>query len=226
VLLGAGNALGDQVTAQELLGYNETQQLILVKRLAESNKEAIEDCAPGLSSKELVEYFKEWAETYPGYLTREVSLAFTAAILDRCKEEEVPEEKTRRDKIEAGGWTLLPHVPGLLTVRVYDDYTFRSDDPDNEINVLFTDTRVDTALMFARQLYLEIGVAVAPTGEPDPSRLSWKKKNGVSSVLPNTSPKRRKGALRHGQDYHDRHEAGRLSPGLSAAVEAPGSGGA
>ena len=36
----------------------------------------------------------------------------------------------------------------------------------------------------------------------DLSRVSWKKKNGVTSVLPNTSPKTAKGELRHVEEYH------------------------
>lgn len=161
------------ITAQTYLAYNETQQLSFVGRMAGSQQDVIDDCAAGMSTAELREYFSQWIEDNPGFLSREVVLAFTAAILDRCKEEKTTGKKTRLEKIEDGGWTAVPYVVGFLDIDVFNDYTFQSDDPDEEINDLFTETRLNLSAMFARELYLEIGFLLAPEGEPPPGNRTF-----------------------------------------------------
>lgn len=176
VLLFAGVAQAQhrgQITAQVYSAYNETQQLIFVGRMARSQQEAIDTCAADLSKEELRDYFNQWIEENPGFLSREIVLAFTAAVLDRCREETAPEQRTRLEKIEGGGWTAAPYLLGLLNVEVFNDFTFRSDDPDEEINDLFTETRVDLVAMFARQLYLEAGFNLAPEGDPPPGNTAF-----------------------------------------------------
>lgn len=157
-----------QVTAQVYMSYNEPQQLIYVDRLAASQREVVEECAADLSSGELREYFNQWIDETPGYLSRDVMLAFTAAILDRCREGRLTQPETRLQKIEQGAWTLVPYLPGYFHIDVFDDFTFQADDPDQEINDLFTEARLNMFAMFARQLYVESGFLFAPVGEPPP----------------------------------------------------------
>ena len=166
-----GIALAQQrglVTTQVYLAYNETQQLTLVGSMARSQQEAIETCAPDVPTVELRESFNQWIEENPGFLSRDVVLAFTAAVLDRCREERVPEERTRIERIEEGEWTALPYLLGHLLVEVFDDYTFTSDDPGEEINALFTEAGLSMFALFSRQLYVEAAFSFTPAGEPPP----------------------------------------------------------
>ncbi len=153
------------VTVQEYLALNESQQLTQIERMM---GETTESCAPEMSAVDLREYFGSWAEDHTGWLSRNVVLAFTAAVLDLCREEPPPEEPTKLKRLEAGDWTALPYLLGQLTVEVFNDYTFESDDPDEEINDLFTETNLTAFALFARQLYIEAKFSFQPTGEPPP----------------------------------------------------------
>ena len=83
---------------------------------------------------------------------------------------------------------------------------------------LETDGDWQTRLTYSKEYFDDLD-------EPkDPSRIPWKKKNGVTSVLPNTSPQRRKGALRHAGGYHARLRTRRISPGRPQTAETPSLG--
>lgn len=61
-----------------------------------------------------------------------------------------------------------PRVDGEVLIELQDDYTADSDDPDAEINDLFTTTEPYLSFKATRRLSLEAGFVLEPVRDPEP----------------------------------------------------------
>lgn len=61
-----------------------------------------------------------------------------------------------------------PRIGGEVAIEVQNDYAFRSDDPDNELNDLFTKTEPTIRLEFSPELSIQAGLVLEPVAGPEP----------------------------------------------------------
>lgn len=155
----------DNKTAQEYLSLNLDQRAVFAQRMSDSQSELIQSCLEQSDTARLAARFDQWLAENPGFLSRSVIVGFTAFLLDQCVRDDDVGETTRRKKLESGGWTLLPYIQNELQVDFYNDYVFRNSGEDGTFNDLFSEAKLNSNWFFARQLYIELGLALKPTGE-------------------------------------------------------------
>lgn len=85
-------------------------------------------------------------------------------------EEDQPANSAFPDRVttalESGGLVWPPYVIGNLSVDLFNDYTFRADDTDEEINDAFGEFRLAAFIFLTRNIYIETGWLVDPVGAP------------------------------------------------------------
>jgi opacity protein-like surface antigen len=84
------------------------------------------------------------------------ALAFPAFAADEMAV--APEEET------------YPYIEGELELQLGNDWFFRSDDPDNELNDLFLESTLGLAVHFNPYLTLNVGLTLEPVDDPRPGK--------------------------------------------------------
>ena len=62
----------------------------------------------------------------------------------------------------------FPRIGGEVSIEIQNDFAFRSDDPDSEINDLFTTTEPTIRLEFSPELAIRAGLVLEPVADPEP----------------------------------------------------------
>lgn len=75
----------DVDTASSYLMVTTEQQEIYLSRYLNVNQDIVSQCQPGWSVAKSNHYFVAWINEHPQYLRRNITSAFSAALLDSCK---------------------------------------------------------------------------------------------------------------------------------------------
>lgn len=75
----------DGNTPSNYLILTTEQQEIALRRYLESNSDLVSICQPNYDLKKSNEYFINWITNNPQYLRRNLTSAFTAALLESCR---------------------------------------------------------------------------------------------------------------------------------------------
>lgn len=75
----------DVDTASGYLMVTTEQQEIYLGRYLNANQSITSQCQPGWSIEKSNNYFIAWIDDHPQYLRRNITSAFSAALLDSCK---------------------------------------------------------------------------------------------------------------------------------------------
>ena len=78
IMVGADNAA-------DYLMITTEQQEIYLKRYLNANKEIAIQCQPGWTLDQSNQFFIVWLNNHPQYLRRNLTSAFSAALLESCK---------------------------------------------------------------------------------------------------------------------------------------------
>lgn len=72
-------------TVSGYLMVTTEQQEIYLGRFLNANQNIVAQCQPGWSLSKSNDYFIAWIDDHPQYLRRNITSAFSAALLDSCK---------------------------------------------------------------------------------------------------------------------------------------------
>lgn len=97
---------------------------------------------------------------FPG-LSLSVLLFYGTAFAQEAQPERV------QAALETGGLVWPPYVVGNLSIDVFNDYTFKADDPDAEINDAFAEVRLGLFVFLSRYLYVETGFLLESVSQPN-----------------------------------------------------------
>jgi hypothetical protein len=75
----------DGNTPMNYLILTTEQQEIALRRYLESNSDLVSICQPNYDLHKSNEYFIRWIDRNPQYLRRNLTSAFTAALLESCR---------------------------------------------------------------------------------------------------------------------------------------------
>lgn len=75
----------DGNTPMNYLILTTEQQEIALRRYLESNSDLVSICQPNYDLQKSNEYFIRWIDRNPQYLRRNLTSAFTAALLESCR---------------------------------------------------------------------------------------------------------------------------------------------
>ena len=76
----------DGSTPSNYLILTTEQQEIALRRYLESNADLVSICQPNYDLQKSNEYFIRWVNRNPQYLRRNLTSAFTAALLESCRD--------------------------------------------------------------------------------------------------------------------------------------------
>lgn len=79
------NPLSDENTVSGYLMISTEQQKIALGRYLNANLELVDRCLKGWSLDKTNEYFLDWINDHPQYLRRNLTSAFSTALVDACK---------------------------------------------------------------------------------------------------------------------------------------------
>lgn len=80
------NPLNDENTVSGYLMISTEQQKIALGRYLNANQELVDRCLKGWSLDKTNEYFLDWINNHPQYLRRNLTSAFSTALVDACKQ--------------------------------------------------------------------------------------------------------------------------------------------
>ncbi len=72
-------------TVSEFLMITTEQQEIYLSRYIQANPKIASECTPGWDINKTLNYFIDWANNNPQFLRRNLTSAFTTALMDACK---------------------------------------------------------------------------------------------------------------------------------------------
>ena len=72
-------------TVSDYLMVTDDQQRIYVGRFLNANDELARECLGSLDAESATNRFNTWLESHPQYLRRNLTTAFTAALISACK---------------------------------------------------------------------------------------------------------------------------------------------
>jgi len=72
-------------TAADYLMVTNEQQEIYLSRYLNTNKDIANQCQPGWTLAQSNDYFVLWVNNHPQYLRRNLTSAFSSALLESCK---------------------------------------------------------------------------------------------------------------------------------------------
>lgn len=75
----------DVDTASGYLMVTTEQQEIYLGRFLNANQNIVNQCQPGWGIAKSNDYFIAWVNDHPQYLRRNITSAFSAALLESCK---------------------------------------------------------------------------------------------------------------------------------------------
>lgn len=74
------------VTVSDFLMISAEQQKISIGRYLNANKSLADRCMNGWSTDKVNAYFLSWVNDHPQYVRRNLTSAFSTALVDACKE--------------------------------------------------------------------------------------------------------------------------------------------
>ena len=72
-------------TVSEFLMITTEQQEIYLSRYIQANPKIASECIPNWDITKTLNYFIDWANNNPQFLRRNLTSAFTTALMDACK---------------------------------------------------------------------------------------------------------------------------------------------
>ncbi len=79
------NPLSDDNTVSGYLMISAEQQKIALRRYLNANQDLVDRCLQGWSLDKTNEYFLAWVNNHPQYIRRNLTSAFSIALVDACK---------------------------------------------------------------------------------------------------------------------------------------------
>ncbi|WP_145974896.1 hypothetical protein [Ruegeria atlantica] len=90
--------------------------------------------------------------------------------MDAAAEQKKIDGATNLDRVttavESGGLIWPPYVVGSLSIGLFNDHTFQADDPNEKINDIFGESRLEAFVFLSRNIYVETGWLVEPVDAP------------------------------------------------------------
>lgn len=82
-----GQVMTDAQTVSDYLMITDEQQRIYVRRYLSANKNIAKECLEEANITSATLKFNSWIENHPQYLRRNLTTAFTAALISECGSE-------------------------------------------------------------------------------------------------------------------------------------------